>query len=125
MAGRRIVDGAIRRDALVYDGGYESAGFNTPRKHIIKIESEAGITTAIVLVAAICGLYFEAARMVPAHESCRRCSALPGTIFDRQLQVTTRFYPSAGDEGYRAEWTETSQMVKLLDGHPSIDFGRS
>ena len=109
-------------DALVYDiEAMKSAGFNTLRKHI-KIESERWYYHCdrlgmLVWQDCVSG----GSAYSPWHTSQKP------TLFSftwGQFDDTTSSHHetlSAGDEGYRKEWTETCQgMVKLLDGHPSI-----
>ena len=109
-------------DALVYDiEAMKSAGFNTLRKHI-KIESERWYYHCdrlgmLVWQDCVSG----GSAYSPWHTSQKP------TLFSftwNQFNDTTPEHHqalSAGNEGYRKEWTETCQeMVKLLDGHPSI-----
>ena len=109
-------------DALVYDiEAMKSAGFNTLRKHI-KIESEhwyyhCDRLGMLVWQDCVSG----GSAYSPWHTSQKP------TLFSftwNQFNDTTPEHHqalSAGIEGYRKEWTETCQeMVKLLDGHPSI-----
>ena len=109
-------------DALVYDiEAMKSAGFNTLRKHI-KIENERWYYHCdrlgmLVWQDCVSG----GSAYSPWHTSQKP------TLFSftwGQFDDTTSSHHetlSAGDEGYRKEWTETCQgMVKLLDGHPSI-----
>ena len=111
-------------DALVYDiEAMRSAGFNTLRKHI-KIESERWYYHCdrlgmLVWQDCVSG----GSAYSPWHTSQKP------TLFSftwNQFNDTTPEHHqalSAGNEGYRKEWTETCQeMVKLLDGHPSIGF---
>jgi len=111
-------------DALVYDiEAMRSAGFNTLRKHI-KIESERWYYHCDrlgMLVWQDCvsgGSVYS-----PWHTSQK--PTLFSFTWNRFNDTTPEHYQalSAGNEGYRKEWTETCQkMVKLLDGHPSIGF---
>ena len=109
-------------DALVYDiEAMKSAGFNMLRKHI-KIESERWYYHCdrlglLVWQDCVSG----GSAYSPWHTSQKP------TLFSftwGQFDDTTSSHHetlSAGNEGYRKEWTETCQeMVKLLDGHPSI-----
>ena len=109
-------------DALVYDiEAMKSAGFNTLRKHI-KIESERWYYHCdrlgmLVWQDCVSG----GSAYSPWHTSQKP------TLFSftwNQFNDTTPEHHqalSAGNEGYCKEWTETCQeMVKLLDGHPSI-----
>ena len=109
-------------DALVYDiEAMKSDGFNTLRKHI-KIESERWYYHCdrlgmLVWQDCVSG----GSAYSPWHTSQKP------TLFSftwNQFNDTTPEHHqalSAGNEGYRKEWTETCQeMVKLLDGHPSI-----
>ena len=109
-------------DALVYDiEAMKSAGFNTLRKHI-KIESERWYYHCdrlgmLVWQDCVSG----GSAYSPWHTSQKP------TLFSftwRRFDDSTPEHHqalSSGNEGYRMEWTETCQeMVKLLDGHPSI-----
>ena len=109
-------------DALVYDiEAMKSAGFNTLRKHI-KIETERWYYHCdrlgmLVWQDCVSG----GSAYSPWHTSQKP------TLFSftwNQFDDTTPEHHqalSAGDEGYCKEWIETCQeMVKLLDGHPSI-----
>lgn len=109
-------------DALVYDiEAMKSAGFNTLRKHI-KIESERWYYHCdrlgmLVWQDCVSG----GSAYSPWHTSQKP------TLFSftwNQFDDSTPEHHqalSAGNEGYRKEWIETCQeMVKLLDGHPSI-----
>lgn len=111
-------------DALVYDvEAMKSAGFNTLRKHI-KIESERWYYHCdhigmLVWQDCVSG----GSAYSPWHTSQK--PTLFSFTWGRFDDTTPRHHEalSAGDEGYRKEWTETCQeMVKLLDGHPSIGF---
>lgn len=111
-------------DALVYDvEAMKSAGFNTLRKHI-KIESERWYYHCdrigmLVWQDCVSG----GSAYSPWHTSQK--PTLFSFTWSRFDDTTPRHREalSAGDEGYRKEWTETCQeMVKLLDGHPSIGF---
>ena len=111
-------------DALVYDvEAMKSAGFNTLRKHI-KIESERWYYHCdrlgmLVWQDCVSG----GSAYSPWHTS--RKPTLFSFTWGRFDDTTPSHHEalSAGDEGYRKEWTETCQeMVKLLDGHPSIGF---
>ena len=109
-------------DALVYDiEAMKLAGFNTLRKHI-KIESERWYYHCDRLGM----LVWQDCVSGGSAYSLWHTSQKP-TLFSftwNQFNDTTPEHHqalSAGDEGYRKEWTETCQgMVKLLDGHPSI-----
>ena len=109
-------------DALVYDiEAMKSAGFNTLRKHI-KIESERWYYHCdrlgmLVWQDCVSG----GSAYSPWHTSQKP------TLFSFTWSRFNDTIPShhealsAGEDGYRKEWTETCQeMVKLLDGHPSI-----
>ena len=109
-------------DALVYDiEAMKSAGFNTLRKHI-KIESERWYYHCdrigmLVWQDCVSG----GSTYSPWHTSQK--PTLFSFTWNRFNDTTPEHHQalSAGDEGYRKEWTETCQeMVKLLDGHPSI-----
>lgn len=109
-------------DALVYDiEAMRSAGFNTLRKHI-KIESERWYYHCdrlgmLVWQDCVSG----GSAYSPWHTSQK--PTLFSFTWNRFNDTTPEHYQalSAGNEGYRKEWTETCQkMVKLLDGHPSI-----
>ena len=109
-------------DALVYDiEAMKSAGFNTLRKHI-KIESERWYYHCdrlgmLVWQDCVSG----GSAYSPWHTSQK--PTLFSFTWGRFDDSTPEHYQalSAGDEVYREEWTETCQeMVKLLDGHPSI-----
>lgn len=111
-------------DALVYDvEAMKSAGFNTLRKHI-KIESERWYYHCdrigmLVWQDCVSG----GSAYSPWHTSQK--PTLFSFTWGRFDDTTPRHHEalSAGDEGYRKEWTETCQeMVKLLDRHPSIGF---
>lgn len=111
-------------DALVYDvKAIKSAGFNTLRKHI-KIESERWYYHCdrigmLVWQDCVSG----GSAYSPWHTSQK--PTLFSFTWGRFDDTTPRHHEalSAGDEGYRKEWTETCQeMVRLLDGHPSIGF---
>ena len=109
-------------DALVYDvEAMKSAGFNTLRKHI-KIESERWYYHCdrigmLVWQDSVSG----GSAYSPWHTSQK--PTLFSFTWNRFDDTTPEHHQalSAGNEGYRKEWTETCQkMVKLLDGHPSI-----
>ena len=109
-------------DALVYDiEAMRSAGFNTLRKHI-KIESERWYYHCdrlgmLVWQDCVSG----GSAYSPWHTSQK--PTLFSFTWGRFDDTTPNHHEalSAGEEGYRKEWTETCQgMVKLLDGHPSI-----
>ena len=109
-------------DALVYDvEAMKSAGFNTLRKHI-KIESERWYYHCdrigmLVWQDCVSG----GSAYSPWHTSQK--PTLFSFTWNRFDDTTPEHHQalSAGDEGYCKEWTETCQeMVKLLDGHPSI-----
>ena len=111
-------------DALVYDvEAMKSSGFNTLRKHI-KIESERWYYHCdrlgmLVWQDCVSG----GSAYSPWHTS--RKPTLFSFTWGRFDDTTPTHHEalSAGDESYRKEWTETCQeMVKLLDGHPSIGF---
>ena len=109
-------------DALVYDiEAMKSAGFNTLRKHI-KIESERWYYHCdrlgmLIWQDCVSG----GSAYSPWHTSQK--PTLFSFTWNRFNDTTPEHHQalSAGNEGYRKEWTETCQeMVKLLDGHPSI-----
>ena len=111
-------------DALVYDvEAMKSSGFNTLRKHI-KIESERWYYHCdrigmLVWQDCVSG----GSAYSPWHTSQK--PTLFSFTWGRFDDTTPSHHEalSAGDEGYRKEWTETCQeMVKLLEGHPSIGF---
>lgn len=111
-------------DALVYDvEAMKSAGFNTLRKHI-KIESERWYYHCdrigmLVWQDCVSG----GSAYSPWHTSQK--PTLFSFTWGRFDDTTPSHHEalSAGEDGYRKEWTETCQeMVKLLDGHPSIGF---
>lgn len=111
-------------DALVYDiEAMRSAGFNTLRKHI-KIESERWYYHCdrlgmLVWQDCVSG----GSAYSPWHTSQK--PTLFSFTWGRFDDTTPSHHEalSAGKDGYRKEWTETCQeMVKLLDGHPSIGF---
>ena len=111
-------------DALVYDiEAMKSAGFNTLRKHI-KIESERWYyhcdrVGMLVWQDCVSG----GSAYSPWHTSQK--PTLFSFTWGRFDDTTPSHHEalSAGKDGYRKEWTETCQeMVKLLDGHPSIGF---
>ena len=111
-------------NALVYDvEAMKSAGFNTLRKHI-KIESERWYYHCdrigmLVWQDSVSG----GSAYSPWHTSQKpTLFSFTWGRFDDTIPSHHEAL-SAGDEGYRKEWTETCQeMVKLLDGHPSIGF---
>lgn len=111
-------------DALVYDvEAMKSAGFNTLRKHI-KIESERWYYHC----DRIGMLVWQDCVSGGSAYSSWHTSQKP-TLFSFTWGRFDDTIPShhedlsAGEDGYREEWTETCQeMVKLLDGHPSIGF---
>ena len=109
-------------DALVYDiEAMKSASFNTLRKHI-KIESERWYYHCdrlgmLVWQDCVSG----GSAYSPWHTSQK--PTLFSFTWGRFDDSTPEHHQalSSGNEGYRMEWTETCQeMVKLLDGHPSI-----
>ena len=111
-------------DALVYDiEAMKSAGFNTLRKHI-KIESERWYYHCdrlgmLVWQDCVSG----GSAYSPWHTSQK--PTLFSFTWGRFDDTTPSHHEalSAGKDSYRKEWTETCQeMVKLLDGHPSIGF---
>ena len=111
-------------DALVYDiEAMKSAGFNTLRKHI-KIENERWYYHCdrlgmLVWQDCVSG----GSAYSPWHTSQK--PTLFSFTWGRFDDTTPSHHGalSAGEDGYRKEWTETCQeMVKLLDGHPSIGF---
>lgn len=111
-------------DALVYDvEAMKSAGFNTLRKHI-KIESERWYYHCdrlgmLVWQDCVSG----GSAYSPWHTSQK--PTLFSFTWNRFDDTTPEHHQalSAGKDSYRKEWTETCQeMVKLLDGHPSIGF---
>ena len=110
--------------ALVYDiEAMKSAGFNTLRKHI-KIESERWYYHCdrlgmLVWQDCVSG----GSAYSPWHTSQKpTLFSFTWGRFDDTIPSHHEAL-SAGEDGYREEWTETCQeMVKLLDGHPSIGF---
>ena len=109
-------------DALVYDiEAMKSAGFNTLRKHI-KIENERWYYHCdrlgmLVWQDCVSG----GSAYSPWHTSQK--PTLFSFTWGRFDDTTPSHHGalSAGEDGYRKEWTETCQeMIKLLDGHPSI-----
>ena len=111
-------------DALVYDvEAMKSAGFNTLRKHI-KIESERWYYHCdrigmLVWQDCVSG----GSTYSPWHTSQK--PTLFSFTWGRFDDTTPGHHEalSAGEERYRKEWTETClEMIKLLDGHPSIGF---
>ena len=109
-------------DELGYDiEAMKSAGFNTLRKHI-KIESERWYYHCdrlgmLVWQDCVSG----GSAYSPWHTSQK--PTLFSFTWGRFDDSTPEHHQalSSGNEGYRMEWTETCQeMVKLLDGHPSI-----
>ena len=111
-------------DALVYDiEAMKSAGFNTLRKHI-KIESKRWYYHCdrlgmLVWQDCVSG----GSAYSPWHTSQKpTLFSFTWGRFDDTIPSHHEAL-SAGEAGYREEWTETCQeMVKLLDGHPSIGF---
>ena len=111
-------------DALVYDvEAMKSAGFNTLRKHI-KIESERWYYHCdrigmLVWQDSVSG----GSAYSPWHTSQKpTLFSFTWGRFDDTIPSHHEAL-SAGEDVYRKEWTETCQeMVKLLDGHPSIGF---
>ena len=111
-------------DALVYDiEAMRSAGFNTLRKHI-KIESERWYYHCdrlgmLVWQDCVSG----GSAYSPWHTSQKpTLFSFTWGRFDDTIPSHHEAL-SAGENAYRKEWTETCQeMVKLLDGHPSIGF---
>ena len=111
-------------DALVYDiEAMKSAGFNTLRKHI-KIESERWYYHCdrlgmLVWQDCVSG----GSAYSPWHTSQKpTLFSFTWGRFDDTIPSHHEAL-SAGENAYRKEWTETCQeMVKLLDGHPSIGF---
>ena len=109
-------------DALVCDiEAMKSAGFNTLRKHI-KIESERWYYHCdrlgmLVWQDCVSG----GSAYSPWHTSQKpTLFSFTWGRFDDTIPSHHEAL-SAGENGYRKEWTETCQeMVKLLDGHPSI-----
>ena len=109
-------------DALVYDiEAMKSAGFNTLRKHI-KIESERWYYHCDrlgMLVWQDCVSGGSAYSLWHTSQKPTLFSFTWGRFDDTTPEHHQAL--SAGNEGYCKEWTETCQeMVKLLDGHPSI-----
>ena len=109
-------------NALVYDiEAMKSDGFNTLRKHI-KIESERWYYHCdrlgmLVWQDCVSG----GSAYSPWHTSQK--PTLFSFTWNRFNDTTPEHHQalSAGDKGYCKEWTETCQeMVKLLNGHPSI-----
>ena len=111
-------------EALVFDiEAMKSAGFNTLRKHI-KIESERWYYHCdqlgmLVWQDCVSG----GSTYSPWHTSQK--PTLFSFTWGRFDDTTPSHHKalSAGDDMYQKEWTETCQeMVKLLDGHPSVGF---
>lgn len=111
-------------EALVFDiEAMKSAGFNTLRKHI-KIESERWYYHCdqlgmLVWQDSVSG----GSAYSPWYTSQK--PTLFSFTWGRFDDTTPSHHEalSAGDDAYQKEWTETCQeMVKLLDGHPSIGF---
>lgn len=111
-------------EALVFDiEAMKSAGFNTLRKHI-KIESERWYYHCdqlgmLVWQDCVSG----GSAYSPWHTSQK--PTLFSFTWGRFDDTTPSHHQalSAGDDAYQKEWTETCQeMVKLLDGHPSVGF---
>lgn len=109
-------------DALVYDiEAMKAAGFNTLRKHI-KIESERWYYHCDRLGMLVWQDCVSGGRAYSPWYTSQKPTLFSFT-WNRFNDTTPEHHQalSAGDEGYRKEWTETCQeMVKLLDGHPSI-----
>lgn len=111
-------------EALVFDiETMKSAGFNTLRKHI-KIESERWYYHCdqlgmLVWQDCVSG----GSAYSPWHTSQK--PTLFSFTWGRFDDTTSSHHEalSAGDKAYQKEWIETCQeMVKLLDGHPSVGF---
>lgn len=109
-------------EALVFDiEAMKSAGFNTLRKHI-KIESERWYYHCdqlgmLVWQDCVSG----GSAYSPWHTSQK--PTLFSFTWGRFDDTTSSHHEalSAGDKAYQKEWIETCQeMVKLLDGHPSV-----
>ena len=111
-------------DALVYDiEAMKSAGFNTLRKHI-KIESERWYYHCDRLGMLVWQDCVSGGSAYSSWHTSQKPTLFSFT-WGRFDDTTPSHHEalSAGEDGYREEWTETCQeMVKLLDGHPSIGF---
>ena len=111
-------------DALVYDvEAMKSAGFNTLRKHI-KIESERWYYHCDRIGMLVWQDCVSGGSAYSSWHTSQKPTLFSFT-WGRFDDTTPSHHEalSAGEDGYREEWTETCQeMVKLLDGHPSIGF---
>ena len=111
-------------DALVYDvEAMKSAGFNTLRKHI-KIESERWYYHCDRIGMLVWQDCVSGGSAYSSWHTSQKPTLFSFTWgrFDDTIPSHHEAL-SAGEDGYRKEWTETCQeMVKLLDGHPSIGF---
>ena len=111
-------------DALVYDvEAMKSAGFNTLRKHI-KIESERWYYHCDRIGMLVWQDCVSGGSAYSSWHTSQKPTLFSFTWgrFDDTIPSHHEAL-SAGEDGYREEWTETCQeMVKLLDGHPSIGF---
>lgn len=110
--------------ALVYDiEAMKSAGFNTLRKHI-KIENERWYYHCDRLGMLVWQDCVSGGSAYSPWQTSQKPTLFSFT-WNRFDDTTPEHHQalSAGEDGYRKEWTETCQeMVKLLDGHPSIGF---
>ena len=111
-------------NALVYDiEAMKSAGFNTLRKHI-KIERERWYYHCDRLGMLVWQDCVSGGSAYSVWHTSQKPTLFSFT-WGRFDDTTANHHQalSAGDEVYRKEWKETCQeMVKLLDGHPSIGF---
>lgn len=111
-------------DALVYDiEAMKSAGFNTLRKHI-KIESERWYYHCDRIGMLVWQDCVSGGSAYSSWHTSQKPTLFSFT-WGRFDDTTPSHHEalSAGKDSYRKEWTETCQeMVKLLDGHPSIGF---
>ena len=111
-------------DALVYDiEAMKSAGFNTLRKHI-KIESERWYYHCDRIGMLVWQDCVSGGSAYSSWHTSQKPTLFSFT-WGRFDDTTPSHHEalSAGKDGYRKEWTETCQeMVKFLDGHPSIGF---
>ena len=109
-------------NALVFDiEAMKSAGFNTLRKHI-KIESERWYYHCDRLGMLVWQDCVSGGSAYSSWHTSQKPTLFSFT-WGRFNDTTASHHKalSAGNEGYCKEWTETCQeMVKLLDGHPSI-----
>lgn len=110
--------------ALVFDiEAMKSAGFNTLRKHI-KIESERWYYHCDQLGMLVWQDCVSGGSAYSSWHTSQKPTLFSFT-WGRFDDTTPSHHQalSAGDDAYQKEWTETCQeMVKLLDGHPSVGF---